>query len=245
MAESSKTLTFGDPSLNLQVTKQLTEVTVFPESQLGGGYDRARITTALVINNPGEATRVEFLVPYVTPAFSASIAVVSRGAEEYHKRQDDINPLKGDLDRIKPYLAKLLVPSDLYDTPKELKEQAKLFRAGVIDVPTGVSTVEVSVSVVIEPKDINGVPTFALRAYAPLPGLQTVAAATTKLSVSARFKGDETIRQKFPTPPKWTNPYGDSTNVLENEIPQQQHGDDQIFWWKFKYDPVIDFEYHY
>ncbi|MBP7775158.1 MAG: hypothetical protein KA069_01010 [Candidatus Saccharimonas sp.] len=253
MAQPTSTLTLGDPSLNLQVTTQLTEVTVFPESQLGGDYDRARITTSFVVINSSPIPQsVEFLVPYISPAFSASIAIVSRGAEAYKQRRDDINPLKGgNLERIKPYLAKLQTPPEQYDTPKELKEQAKLFRSGTINVPAGTSTIEISLCVVIAPLDINGIKTFSLRAYAPLPGLGTMAATTTKLSVSARFKGADLgngtiVTQKFPVAPVVSNPYGDVASTLDGSpLPQQPHGDDQIFWWKFRYDPYIDFTYNY
>lgn len=236
-------LTLGDPSLNLQITKQHATVVVEPTSQMGGTYDTAMISTVFVVNNPGEAQDVEFIVPYETESFSASVAVISAGAEAYHNRIDSLSKVTGDLERIKPYLGKMQLPADQYDTKKELREIAKQFRAGVITVPAGQSSIRVQLSAIVEPQDVNGVKTFSFRAYAPLPGT-VVAGGHVTLSIAARFKGDESIHPQV-TKSAWSNPYGDPVGAPAIELPAQQHGEDTIFYWKWQYDPVVDFEYHY
>jgi len=211
---------------------------------MGGTYDTAVISTVFVVNNPNEAQKVEFIVPYVTESFSASVAVISAGAEVFHDRKDGLSKISGDLNRIKPYLVKLQLPTDQFDTKKELSSIAKQFRAGTITIPTGQTAIKVQLSAVVEPADINGVKTFAFRAYAPLPAFIVSTAQRTPLSISARFKGDETIHPQV-TKSAWSNPYGDPVSTPLLEIPAQPHGEDIIFYWKWQYDPVVDFEYHY
>jgi hypothetical protein len=244
MSASNAPITLGDPSLNLQITKQHATVVVEPTSQMGGTYDTAIISTVFVINNPGEARDVEFIVPYETESFSASVAVISAGAEAYHNRRDSLSKISGNLERIKPYLGKLQLPAEEYDTQKELRAIASRFRAGAVTVPAGQSSVRVQVSAIVEPMEVNGVKTFAFRAYAPLPGFAVSTSGRTPLSIAARFKGDETIHPQI-TKSAWSNPYGDPVGAPAIELPAQQHGEDTIFYWKWQYDPVVDFEYHY
>lgn len=237
-------LTLGNPALNLQILKQHATVIVEPTSQMGGSYDTAIISTVLLVSNPGDACDVEFIVPYETESFSASVAVVSAGPEAYRKRRDSLSKISGNLDRIKPYLAKLQLPADQYDTQEELRAISNRFRAGVVSVPKGQSSIRVQVSAIVEPTDVNSVKTFAFRAYAPLPGFAVSTNSRTPLSISARFKGDETIHPQI-TKSAWSNPYGDPVGAPAIELPAQQHGEDTIFYWKWQYDPVVDFEYHY
>ncbi|MDB5177157.1 MAG: hypothetical protein JWN75_825 [Candidatus Saccharibacteria bacterium] len=236
-------ITLGDPALNLQITKQHATVVVEPTSQMGGTYDTAIISTVFVINNPGEARDVEFIVPYETERFSAGIAVISAGAEAFQNRLDSLGKITGDLERIKPYLGKLQLPADQYDTNKELRAIAQRFRVGVITVPAGQSSIRVQLSAIVEPQDVNGVKTFSFRAYAPLPGT-VVAGGHVTLSIAARFKGDEAIHPQI-TKSAWSNPYGDTIGAPVIELPAQPHGEDIIFYWKWLNDPVVDFEYHY
>jgi len=236
-------ITLGDPALNLQITKQHATVVVEPTSQMGGTYDTAMISTVFVINNPGGAQDVEFIVPYETESFSASVAVISAGAEAYHNRIDSLSKITGNLERIKLYLGKLQLPADQYDTDKELRTIAQRFRAGVITVPAGQSSIRVQLSAIVEPQDVNGVKTFSFRAYAPLPGT-VVASGHVTLSIAARFKGDEAIHPQI-TKSAWSNPYSDAIGAPIIELPAQQHGEDTIFYWKWLNDPVVDFEYHY
>lgn len=238
------TYTLGDPALNLSIIKQHTTVVVEPTSQMGGTYDTAIISTVFVVNNPGEASDVEVIVPYESESFSASVAVISAGAEAYRKRIDSLSKISGDIERIKPYLVKLQLPEDQYDTKKELRALAKQFRAGTVTVPAGQSAIKVQVSAIVEPKDINGVKIFAFRAYAPLPGFGVSTSQRTPLSIAARFKGDEAIRPQV-TKSAWSNPFGDPVGPPSIELPAQQHGEDTIFYWKWQYDPVVDFEYRY
>ena len=72
----------GDSVLNLQILKQHTTVVVEPTSQMGGTYDSAEITTVFTVNNDQER-EVEFILPYSTVKFSASLAVISAGEQIY------------------------------------------------------------------------------------------------------------------------------------------------------------------
>lgn len=237
-------ITLGDQALNLQVIKQHTSVVVEPTSQMGGDYDTAEITTVLVVNNPlPEAQEIEFIVPYETQSFSASVAVISAGAEEYHNRSSSLGKISGNLERIKPYLAKMLLPADQFDTAKELKLIAKQFRAGVVAIPTGQITIKIQVSAIVNPVIENNVNLYKFRAYSPLPGVN-VGGGRVALTLSARFVGDETIHPQI-TKSQWSNPYGDSAGAVDLELPAQSHGEDTILYWKWHSDPVVDFEYHY
>ena len=91
----------GDPALNLQVVKQRTTVVVEPISQSGSEYDSAEITTVVTMDN-NQSEEVEFILPYPTVQFSASLAVTSAGDEFYKERITRVGRITGDLQRIKP-----------------------------------------------------------------------------------------------------------------------------------------------
>jgi len=161
--------TLGDSALNLQISKQHTTVVVEPTSQMGGTYDSAEITTVFTVNND-EEREVEFILPYSTVKFSASIAVISAGEQTYSERIAQVGRIKGDLSRIKPYLQKIGLSEDRYDTDKELKSIAKQFRAGKLKLPQGQVTLKVQLSAVIdEITDEDGVKRYLFKAYSPLP----------------------------------------------------------------------------
>jgi len=237
----SKT-TLGDSALNLQILKQHTTVVVEPTSQMGGTYDSAEITTVFTINNDQER-EVEFILPYSTVKFSASIAVISAGEQAYGERIAQVGRIGGDLSRIKPYLQKIGLSEDQYDTNKELKSIAKQFRAGKLKLPQGQVTIKIQLSAVID--EITGedeVKRYSFKAYSPLPAF-SMAGGRVPLTLTALFKGDEVIRPQDITY-NITNPFGDGTNPV-TELLNQQVGEDITFFWKWQTDPVVEFTYNY
>lgn len=232
----------GDSALNILILKQHTTVVVEPTSQMGGTYDSAEITTVFTVNNDQER-EVEFILPYSTVKFSASIAVISAGEQAYSERIAQVGRIKGDLSRIKPYLQKIGLSEDQYDTNKELKSIAKQFRAGKLKLPQGQATIKIQLSAVIdEVTGEDGVKHYSFKAYSPLPAF-SMAGGRVPLTLTALFKGDEVIKPQDITY-NITNPFGDSTNPVM-EIPNQQLGEDITFFWKWQTDPVVEFTYRY
>lgn len=234
--------TLGDSALNLSILKQHTTVVVEPTSQMGGTYDSAEITTVFTVNNDQER-EVEFILPYSTVKFSASIAVISAGEQAYREREAEVKRIKGDLSRIKPYLQKIGLSEDQYDTDKELKSIAKQFRAGKLKLPQGQVTIKIQLSAVIdEVTGEDGVKHYSFKAYSPLPAF-SMAGGRVPLTLTALFKGDEAIRPQDITY-NITNPFGDGTNPV-TELPNQPLGEDIAFFWKWQTDPVVEFTYRY
>ena len=235
-------LTLGDSILNLQILKQHTTVVVEPTSQMGGTYDSAEITTVFTVNNDQER-EVEFILPYPTVKFSASIAVISAGEQAYGERIAQVGRIRGDLSRIRPYLQKIGLSEDQYDTSKELKTTAKQFRAGKLKLPQGQVTIKIQLSAVIdETTGEDGVKCYSFKAYSPLPAF-SMAGGRVPLTLTALFKGDEVIKPQDITY-NITNPFGDGTNPV-TELPNQQLGEDIAFFWKWQTDPVVEFRYRY
>ena len=234
--------TLGDSALNLQILKQHTTVVVEPTSQMGGTYDSAEITTVFTVNNDQER-EVEFILPYSTVKFSASIAVISAGEQAYREREAEVKRIKGDLSRIKPYLQKIGLSEDRYDTDKELKSIAKQFRAGKLKLPQGQVTLKVQLSAVIdEITDEDGVKRYLFKAYCPLPAFG-MAGGRVPLTLTALFKSDENIKTQN-IAYNVTNPFGDNTNPV-TELVNQPLGEDITFFWKWQTDPVVEFTYNY
>lgn len=234
--------TLGEPSLNLQVVKQHTTVVVEPTSQMGGTYDSAEITTVITINNDQER-EVEFILPYSTVKFSASIAVISAGEKAYDERISQVGRVRDNLVRIKPYLQKIGLSEDQYDTNKELKAIAEQFRAGKLKLPQGQVTIKIQLSAVVDAiTGDDGVGRYSFKAYSPLPAF-SMAGGRVPLTLTALFKGDETIKPQEITH-TITNPFGDGTNPV-TEILNQPLGEDIAFFWKWQTDPVVEFTYRY
>lgn len=244
MAQSAQTLTLGDSSLNLQVVKQRTTVVVEPTSRAGGAYDSAEITTVLTFNNPKHDQSVEFILPYVTEQFSASMGVVSNGEQSFKNRLVRVGRVDGNLERIKPYLRKIGYSEDAFDTGKEIKTIAGKFRAGALLIPAGQSTVKIQMSVVVNPTTKeDGSVVYSFKAYSPLPTLG-LAGGRVPLTLATHFKGDEATRPQI-TKYEVTNPYGDGAVNTPIQIIAQPFGEDISFYWKWQSDPVVEFEYHY
>jgi len=235
-------LTLGDSVLNLQILKQHTTVVVEPTSQMGGTYDSAEITTVFMVNNDQER-EVEFILPYPTVKFSASIAVISAGEQAYGERIAQVGRIRGDLSRIRPYLQKISLSEDQYDTSRELKTIAKQFRAGKLKLPQGQVTIKIQLSSVIdEAIGEDGVKSYSFKAYSPLPAFD-MSGGRVPLTLTALFKGDENIKAQNIVY-NITNPFGDGTNPV-TELVNQPLGEDIAFFWKWQTDPVVEFTYNY
>lgn len=235
-------LTLGDSVLNLQILKQHTTVVVEPTSQMGGTYDSAEITTVFIVNNDQER-EVEFILPYPTVKFSASIAVISAGEQAYGERIAQVGRIRGDLSRIRPYLQKISLSEDQYDTSRELKTIAKQFRAGKLKLPQGQVTIKIQLSSVIdEAIGEDGVKRYSFKAYSPLPAFD-MSGGRVPLTLTALFKGDENIKAQNIVY-NITNPFGDGTNPV-TELVNQPLGEDIVFFWKWQTDPVVEFTYNY
>lgn len=235
-------ITLGDPALNLQVTKQRTTVVVEPTSTAGGDYDCAEITTTIYINND-QPREVEFIVPYSTEEFSASLAVISAGQDTFRKRLTHIDHITGDLKRIKPYLRKLGLDETNFDTQEELAAVAKQFRAGTLELPAGQMVVKIQVTAMVNPKQADQPKTFAFRAYSPLPAFN-VTSGHKELTLAVLFKGDENVKPQV-SKAEISDPFGDKLPEAVTSIEAQPAGEDLLYWWKWFVDPVVDFEYHY
>ena len=234
--------TLGDSALNLQILKQHTTVVVEPTSQMGGTYDSAEITTVFTVNNDQER-EVEFILPYPTVKFSASIAVISAGEQAYGERIAQVGRIRGDLSRIRPYLQKIGLSEDQYDTSKELKTIAKQFRAGKLKLPQGQVTIKIQLSAVIdEVIGEDGMKRYSFKAYSPLPAF-SMAGGRVPLTLTALFKGDEDIKAQN-IAYNVTNPFGDGTNPV-TELVNQPLGEGIAFFWKWQTDPVVEFTYNY
>lgn len=235
-------ITLGDPALNLEVVKQHTTVVVEPTSQMGGTYDSAEITTVITVNNDQER-EVEFILPYPTIKFSASMAVISDGEKAYDNRITQVGRIRGDLHRIKPYLQKIGLPAEKYDTSKELSTIAKQFRSDKLKLPQGQITIKLQLSAVIDAiTGEDGMKHYSFKAYSPLPAFN-MAGGRVPLTLTALFKGDELIKPQNVTYTV-TNPFGDGTNPVM-EITNQQIGEDTAFFWKWQTDPIVEFTYRY
>ena len=236
------TITLGDSALNLPIVKQRTTVIIEPTSSAGGTYDSAEITTSITINSD-QPRKVEFIVPYTTEQFSTSLAVISAGPAVYKKRLARIERIKGNLERIKPYLRKMGYAEDAFDTQDELEAIASKFRAGTLELPTGMIVVKIQVTATVMPVQKDSINTFGFKAYSPLPAFG-IAGGRVPLTLTVLFKGDESIKPVI-TKSEVTNPFGDGLNPVGTPILGQVLCEDIIFCWKWQTDPVVDFEYHY
>lgn len=195
-----------------------------------------------MVNNDQER-EVEFILPYPTVKFSASIAVISAGEQAYGERIAQVGRIRGDLSRIRPYLQKISLSEDQYDTSRELKTIAKQFRAGKLKLPQGQVTIKIQLSSVIdEAIGEDGVKSYSFKAYSPLPAFD-MSGGRVPLTLTALFKGDENIKAQNIVY-NITNPFGDGTNPV-TELVNQPLGEDIAFFWKWQTDPVVEFTYNY
>jgi hypothetical protein len=235
------------PVTDLQITKKHTTIVVEPTAAADGfdenSYDSADVTTMLWVQNPSERW-VEIPIPFATENFSASIAVVSAGADAYEDRVTRVKRIKGDRSRYMPYLQKLGIPADVLQDPKKVKDLLEGFRVGMVYLPAGEIVIRIQVTMMIErvPEDMTH-KTYRFRAYAPLPSF-VVAGGRVPMTLMTLFKGDETIKRVV-TKADVSNPFGDAANPVGEPVLGQVLCEDIVYCWKWQTDPVVDFEYHY
>jgi hypothetical protein len=235
------------PITSLPITQKHTTVVVEPTAFVDGfeptSYDTAELTTMLWVNNPQEQW-VEIPVPYSSENFSASIAVISAGPDEYQDRVTHVKQIKGDLNRFVPYLQRMGFTSEQLDTKKELKEILKGFRVAVVLLPARSLVVKITLSAMLKPvaTDINR-KTFSFRTYSPLLSFAPAPGHVT-LKMMVIFKNVDTAPKTIQDPVV-TNPFGEGVgDIGQAPVVQDIHGD-RVYAWRWNIDPVTEFTYSY
>jgi hypothetical protein len=235
------------PITSLPITQKHTTVVVEPTAFVDGfeasSYDTAEMTTMLWVNNPTEQW-VEIPVPYSSENFSASIAVISAGPDEYQDRVTHVKQIKGDLNRFVPYLQRMGFTPEQLDTKKELKEVLKGFRVAVVLLPARSLVVKITLSAMLKPvASDTGHKTFNFKAYAPLLSF-VPAPGRVSLKMLVIFKNVDTVPKTIQNPVV-TNPFGEGVGDI-SQAPEVHdiHGD-RVYAWRWTIDPVVEFSYNY
>jgi hypothetical protein len=235
------------PITSIPITQKHSTVVVEPTAFVDGfeptSYDTAEITTMLWVNNPQEQW-VEIPVPYSSENFSASIAVISAGPDEYQDRVTHVKKIKGDLTRFVPYLQRMGFTPEQLDTKKELKEVLKGFRVAVVLLPARNLVLKITLSAMIVPiaSDTNR-KTFTFKTYSPLLSF-TPAGGHVTLKMMTIFKNVDSAPKTIQDPIV-TNPFGEGVgDIGQAPIVQDIHGD-RVYAWRWNIDPVVEFTYNY
>lgn len=235
------------PITSLPITQKHSTVVVEPTAFVDGfetkSYDTAEMTTMLWVNNPQEQY-VEIPVPYSSENFSASIAVISAGADEFEDRISHVKKIKGNPDRFVPYLQRMGFTPEQLDSKKELKDILKSFRVAVVLLPARNLVLKITLSAMIEPSatDANR-KTFSFKTYSPLLSF-TPAGGHVSLKMMVIFKNVDTTPKTIQEP-LVTNPFGEGVNDIgQAPIVQDIHGD-RLYAWRWNVDPVVEFTYSY
>ena len=242
MAENASvqaTIPVTDLSINFKDTTLVIEPTAAIDGFDKDSYDSVVLTTTLELNNPTERV-VEIPLPFPAQSFSASIAVISKGTDEYSDRLTQITKVKGDVERFTPYLRRMQVSEETLSDKSALKKLLESFRVGLVNLPAGNLAVRIQITQVVkaDPSDTSR-KTFKFRSYAPLPSFLVGGGASMRLT--AVFKQVDryprTIAQVS------SNPFGDAVGLTE-PLTQNWCGD-AYYHWDWKNDPVIDWTYSY
>lgn len=203
-------------------------------------YDTAVLVTELEINNPQERL-VEIPLPFLTKSYTASMAVISKGADEYSDRVFQVTKVKGNADRFIPYLQKIGVPETVLSDKKQLNELLKGFRVGLINLPQGTVILRIEVSEIVSPDTSDpSRKTFKFKTYAPLPSFIVGSGASMRLT--ATFKQIDRFPRSITQ--VQTNPYEENVALPEPTITDSIPGE-KIFHWEWRNDPVIDWTVTY
>lgn len=227
------------PVTDLNINFKDTSLVVEPTASIDGFdancYDTAVLTTTLELQNPTERL-VEIPLPFPAQSFTASIAVINMGQDEYSDRVTQVTKVKGELDRFIPYLQRIGTPQAILDNKKALKELLKSFRVGLLNIPAGNIAIRIQVAQIIAP-DSSDVTrrTYKFRTYAPLPSFLTAGGVSMRLS--AYFK--QIDRHPRAITQVSSNPFGDNVGLQEPQIFDSVPGE-KVFHWDWKNDPVID-----
>lgn len=231
------------PVTDLNINFKDTTIVVEPTAAIDGfdtnSYDSVVVTTTLELSNPTERV-VEIPLPFPAQSFTASIAVISKGADEYSDRLTQVTKVKGDVERFIPYLRKMQVAEDILANKKQLKELLESYRVGLISLPAGDLAVRIQITQVVQPdsSDPNR-KTFKFRSYAPLPSFLVGGGASMRLT--AVFK--QVDRHPRVITQVSSNPFGDAVGLTEPQT--QTWCGDTYYHWDWKNDPVIDWTYTY
>lgn len=232
------------PIAEIPINFKDTTVVVEPTAAIDGfdedSYDSVVITSELEFSNSAERT-VEIPLPFPTESFTASMAVISKGPDEYSDRVVQITKVKGDLDRFIPYLRRLQVSEAIIQDKKALKKLLGGYRVGLLNLPAGNVAVRIQVAMIVRPDSSDPTrKTFKFRVYAPLPSFLVGGGA--QMELLAIFNGAGR-HPKTINDPVVTNPYGDAVGL--NPTQRQDLFGRTMFYWTWKNDPVVDFEYRY
>ena len=235
------------PITSLPITQKHTTVTVEPTAFVDGfeetSYDTAEITTMLWVNNSQEQW-VEIPIPYASENFSASIAVISAGPDEYQDRVTHVKRITGDVTRFVPYLQRMGFDPAQLDTKKELKEILKGFRVAVVLLPARSLVVKITLSAMLKPVASDpSHKTFNFKTYAPLLSF-VPAPGHVSLKMMVIFKDVDTAPKTIQTPVV-TNPFGEGVGDIGQAPTVQDILGDRIFAWRWNIDPVVEFTYNY
>lgn len=223
-----------DININFKDSTLIVSPTAAIDGFDGNCYDTAVLITEVELNNPEERL-VEIPLPFPTKSYTASMAVISKGEDEYSDRVFQVTKVKGNAERFVPYLQKMGVPQETLNNKKELKKLLEGFRVGLVNVPQGTVSLRIEASEVIMP-DISDPTrkTYKFLTYAPLPSFVVAGGASMRLT--ATFK--QTDRFPRTITQAQSNPYGDAVSLPEPttyDIPGER-----IFHWEWRNDPVID-----
>lgn len=247
MAEATTSAPVAVPVTDLQITQMHSTVTVEPTAFADGFdadcYDTADITSLLWINNNQERW-VEIPILYATENFSASIAIINAGPDEFSDRQFRIKRISGDVKRFIPYLQRYGTDSAILNDAQKLRQYLSGFRVAMVLLPARNVVMKINLAAVIKPSETDASrKTYSFKAYAPLPSF-VLGPGRVPLRLTVIFKSTADIPRTV-NEPIITNPFGDPVGEpAEKAIGQDLFGD-RFFYWKWQNDPVAEFTYTY
>lgn len=247
MAEVSTSPAAAVPVTDLQISQMHTTVTVEPTAFADGfdanSYDTADITSMLWINN-NEERWVEIPILYETENFSASVAIINAGPDEFSDRQFRIKQIKGDVKRFIPYLQRVGTDSDILSDVKKLRQYLQGLRVAMVLLPARNVVLKINLAAMIKPlPDDQSRKTYGFKAYAPLPSF-VVGPGRVPLRLTVIFKSTSDVPRTV-LEPVITNPFGDTVGEpVEKAIAEDRYGD-RFYYWKWQNDPVVEFSYTY
>lgn len=223
-----------DLTINFKDSTLIVEPTAAIDGFEQDSYDSAILTTTLELNNPTERL-VEIPLPFPTESYTAEIAVISKGADEYSDRVRQVTKVKGDLSRFIPYLQRMGTPQEILNDKKKLKELLQGFRVGLVNIPAGNVAIRIQATQVIssDSSDPNH-KTFKFRTYAPLPSF--LVAGGGKMRLTAIHK--QIDRYPRTITQVQSNPLADNVSLPEPQVTDLPG--EKVYHWEWQNDPVID-----
>lgn len=246
MAEATASPAVAVP-VDLQITQKHTTVVVEPTASVDGFdancYDTAEITSLLWVNNSAERW-VEIPILYETENFTATIAVINAGPDEFSDRQFRIKKISGDVARFVPYLQRYGTPAEILQNTNKLKKYLKGFRVAMILLPARNVVIKITLSAIIKPleSDANR-KSYNFKTYSPLPSF-VLAGGRVPLRLTVIFKSTADIPRSV-AEPVISNPFGEPVGEPVEKVVGQDFIGDRFYYWKWQSDPVVEFSYAY